>query len=50
MSYDPRTYWTDAPAMKVKPAHEAQAAALMDASRCPPSSRWVSGSAASGSC
>jgi trans-aconitate methyltransferase len=31
MSYDPRTYWTEAPAMRVKPAHEAQAAALMDA-------------------
>jgi trans-aconitate methyltransferase len=31
MSYDPRTYWTEAPAMKVRPAHEAQAAALMDA-------------------
>lgn len=31
MSYDPRDYWTNAPAMKVKPAHEAQATALMDA-------------------
>ena len=31
MTYDPRTYWTEAPAMKVRPAHEAQATALMDA-------------------
>lgn len=31
MTYDPLTYWTEAPPMRVRPAHEAQAAALMDA-------------------
>lgn len=31
MTYEPRTYWTEAPPMRVRPAHEAQATALMDA-------------------
>lgn len=31
MSYDPRTYWTEAPAMRVKAAHAEQETVLMDA-------------------
>lgn len=31
MTYDPRTYWTEAPAMRIRPAHAEQERALMDA-------------------